>query len=432
MPRPSPYASSRLPDAPASLAPRPLSPDPAQPLPRVRVKSLSLNPTVYRKRIDEVERTARAGDLVAVHDDDERLLGYGLYNPKSEIAVRMVRFDGQLPDDAFWNELLQRAVSLRRDVLKLDASTDAYRVIYGESDGFPGLVVDKLGDVLSAEVFSLGMYQRAMEIVSRLAALLGTKHILIRPAPYSLSQEGWEAPGYASEELPSRTTIQEFGTRFRVQFNTGHKTGFFCDQRDNRRQLAAFCAGKSVLDLCCYTGGFAVQAKKLGNAAEVIGVDLDENSIAIAKENANLNQARVRFIHSDAFNYMRDMLAAGRQFDVVVLDPPKLIRSRAELEEGTRKHFSLNRLAMQLVAPGGLLLTCTCAGLLSAADFTNLVCTASRQCGRLLEPATEERPEKRGARVAQIVAKTGAAADHPIAAQCPETEYLQAIWLRLF
>lgn len=431
MPRPAPTSVPRIPDGPASVAPRPLSPDPAHTLPRVRVKSLSLNPTVYRKRIDEVERTARPGDLVAVHDDDEKLLGYGLYNPKSEIAVRMVRFDQQLPDDAFWNDLLIRAVALRRDVLKLDETTDAYRVIHAESDGFPGLVVDKLGDVLSAEVFSLGMYQRANDILERLTPLLGTKHTLIRPAPHSLSQEGWEAPGYASEGMPSRTTIQEFGTRFRVHFETGHKTGFFCDQRENRRQLATLCGGKSVLDLCCYTGGFAVQAKKLGNAAEVTGVDLDEHAIAMAKENANLNQARVRFVHSDAFNYMRDLIAAGRQFDVVVLDPPKLIRSRAELEEGTRKHFSLNRLAMQLVAPGGLLLTCTCAGLLSGPDFTNLVCTASRQCGRLLEPATAERPEKRGARTAQIIAKTGAASDHPIAAQCPETEYLQAVWMRL-
>lgn len=427
-----PTSSPRLPDGPVSLAPRSLTPDATQPLPRVRVKSLSLNPTVYRKRIDEVERTARPGDLVAVHDDDERLLGYGIYNPKSEIAVRMVRFDEQLPDDAYWNGLLSQAVSLRRDVLRLDETTDAYRVIHAESDGFPGLVVDKLGDVLSLEVFSLGMYQRAGDIAARLAPLLGTQHTLIRPAPHTLSQEGWEAPGYASEGMPSRTTIQEFGTRFRVHFATGHKTGFFCDQRDNRRLLASFCSGKSVLDLCCYTGGFSVQAKKLGNAAEVTGVDLDEHAIAMAKENANLNQARVRFVHSDAFNYMRDMLAAGRQFDVVVLDPPKLIRSRAELEEGTRKHFSLNRLAMQLVAPGGLLLTCTCAGLLSAADFTNLVCTASRQCGRVIEPATGERPEKRGARTAQILFKTGAAPDHPIATQCPETEYLQAIWLRLW
>jgi 23S rRNA (cytosine1962-C5)-methyltransferase len=419
------------PHGPAALQPRPLAPDATQPLPRVRVKSLSLNPTVYRKRIDEVERTARPGDLVAVHDEFERLLGYGLYNPKSEIAVRMVRFEPQLPDNAFWDDLLQRAVSLRRDLLKLDDVTDAYRVIHAESDGFPGLVVDKIGDVLSAEVFSLGMYQRAQDIAARLEPLLGTKHTLIRPAPYVLSQEGFEGPGFSSPDVPSRVTIQEFGTRFRVHFETGHKTGFFCDQRDNRRMLASFCAGKSVLDLCCYSGGFSVQAKKLGNAAEVTGVDLDENAVAMAKENANLNQARVRFVHADAFAYMRDMLSNGRQFDVVVLDPPKLIRNRDELDEGTRKHFALNRLAMQLVAPGGLLLTCTCAGLLSGEEFKNLVTTASRQCGRVIEPATEERPEKRGARVGQILFKTGAAADHPVATQCPETEYLQAMWLRL-
>jgi 23S rRNA (cytosine1962-C5)-methyltransferase len=415
-----------------SLAPRSLALDPAAPLPEVRVKSISLNPTVYRKRIDHVDRAAQMGDLVRVVDGDNRTLGFGLYNPKSEIAVRMVRFEEALPDEAFWDDLLSRAVSLRRVVLKLDAVADSYRVIHAESDGFPGMVVDKLGEVLAAEVYSPGMYQRATAILAKLQPMLGTQHTLIRPAPYTLSQEGWEAPGVASEGLPGRITIQEYGTRFRVQFESGHKTGFFCDQRENRKMLAGFCEGKNVLDLCCYSGGFSVQAKRLGGAAEVTGVDLDEKAIAIAKENANLNQVRVRFVHSDAFNYMRDMLSTGRQFDVVVLDPPKLIRSRAELEEGTRKHFSLNRLAMQLVAPGGLLLTCTCAGLLSGNDFTNLVCTAARQCGRVIEPATEERPEKRGARTAQILAKTGAAADHPVAAQCPETEYLQAIWMWLW
>ncbi len=413
------------------LAPRALAADTRQPLPRVRVKSLSLNPTVYRKRIDEVERTARPGDLVAVHDFEERILGYGLYNPKSEIAVRMVRFEPEPPDDTYWNELLTRAVALRREMLKLDEVTDAYRVLHAESDGFPGLVADKLGEVLSLEVFSLGMFQRAQEIAARLAPLLGTRHTLIRPAPHTLSQEGWEAPEFASEEMPKRVTIQEFGTRFRVQFDTGHKTGFFCDQRDNRRRLASFCGGKTVLDLCCYSGGFSVQAKKLGNAAEVTGVDLDENAIAMAKENANLNQARVRFVHSDAFNYLRDMLAAQRRFDVVVLDPPKLIRSRVELEEGTRKHFALNRLALQLVAPGGLLLTCTCAGLLSPEEFYKLLAAAARQCGRVIEEAVGDFPERRGARNVQIIAKTGAAADHPVHTQCPETEYLQAAWLRV-
>jgi 23S rRNA (cytosine1962-C5)-methyltransferase len=195
--------------------------------------------------------------------------------------------------------------------------------------------------------------------------------------------------------------------------------------------LASFCKNKTVLDLCCYTGGFAIQAKKLGGAAEVTAVDLDAGPLELAKENANLNQVRIKFAQADAFAYIRDMLANGRKFDVLVLDPPKLIRSRAELEEGTRKHFDLNRLAMRLVAPGGIMLSCTCAGLLPQDEFVRLLCAAARQAGPEVSPATAERGAWHAPRQVQILAKTGAAADHPIATNCPEGEYLSAVWMRL-
>jgi 23S rRNA (cytosine1962-C5)-methyltransferase len=195
--------------------------------------------------------------------------------------------------------------------------------------------------------------------------------------------------------------------------------------------LASFCQGKTVLDLCCYTGGFAIQAKKLGGATDVIGVDLDADPLELAKENANLNQVRIKFAQADAFAYIRDMFATGRTFDVVVLDPPKLIRSRAELEEGARKHFDLNRLAMRLVAPGGIMLSCTCAGLLSHDEFLRMIYASARQAGREIAPATEERGARHAARQVQILAKAGAAADHPVATNCPETEYLQAVFMRL-
>jgi 23S rRNA (cytosine1962-C5)-methyltransferase len=222
--------------------------------------------------------------------------------------------------------------------------------------------------------------------------------------------------------------MSEFGTKFRVRFAEGHKTGFFCDQRENRRKLATFCRDKSVLDLCCYTGGFALQAKQIGGAGDVAAVDLDESAIALAKDNARLNQARVNFIHADAFGYMRDMIANNRLYDVVVLDPPKLIRNRREIEEGTRKHLDLNRLALQLVKPGGLLLSCTCSGLLSHEEFLRLLQTAARQAFR--EPRASGAAAGASKSV-QILARTGAAADHPVALECPETDYLQAVWMRV-
>jgi 23S rRNA (cytosine1962-C5)-methyltransferase len=399
-------------------------------LPQVRLKSTSFHPFLYRRMVASADASAQPGDLVEVIDRDGQRFGYGLYNPRSEIVVRLLSYDEAPPDEAFWQTRLERAVQLRRELLRLDETTNAYRVVHAEGDGLTGLVVDRFGDVLSAEIFSLGMYQRAEALLARLSAFCGTRHTIISVDAQVHGQEGFLAESVASGGAPRQATITEHGTRFRVNFGDGHKTGYFCDQRDNRRQLAEFCRGKTVLDVCCYTGGFAVQAKRLGQAAEVTAVDLDEKAIALARDNAQLNQAKIDFIHADAFGYMRDMIANRRQYDVVILDPPKLIRSRRELEEGTRKHFDFNRLAFQLVRPGGLLLSCSCSGLLSEAEFLRLLYAAARQAA----PRTEELAARRSlkpARSVQLLAKTGASPDHPVAANCPETEYLRAAWMRV-
>jgi 23S rRNA (cytosine1962-C5)-methyltransferase len=391
---------------------------PSGKIPAVYVRAKILHPLIYRKRVDRAEG-AQAGDLVAVYNADRELSGYGLYNPRSEISVRMLWYGPDLPNQQSWRTKLERAVALRHDLLQLPTHTDAYRLVHAESDGLSGIVIDKLGDVLSAEAFSIGMYQRGQAILNELASICGTKHTLLQASPHFLSQEGCNPVSRASAELPSQITIEEYGTRFRVRFEEGHKTGFFCDQRENRKRLAEFCAGKDVLDLCCYTGGFAIQAARLGNAAQVTGVDLDHAPLKLAKENANLNQVRVKFAQADVFSYMRDMQNHGRQFDVVVLDPPKLIRTRTEIEEGTRKHFALNRLAMQLVRPGGILLSCSCAGLLQETEFVSLIVAASRRANDDGGPGREIR----------MLGKSGAAADHPVIGSCLETEYLKAVWM---
>lgn len=416
---------------------KPLAVDPTRGLPIVTVKSLTWYPLLYRKRLQRVDPKAGPGDLVAVYGppaegaSGETLLGYGIYNPRSEIAVRILRHGQDLPGEEFWGERLAEAVQLRRDLLRLDVVTDAYRVVHAEADGLSGLVVDRFGDVLSAEAFSLGMFQRAGALLERLGERLGTRTYRISGSPQFLAHEGVEPLDLESAGCPDRVTISEFGTRFRVKFSGGHKTGFFCDQRDNRRMLASYCEGRSVLDLCCYTGGFAVQAKVLGKAAEVTAVDLDEAPLAIARENANLNQVRLNLVQADAFVYMRDRLQHGHRYDVVVLDPPKLIRNRAELEEGTRKHFDLNKLAMQLVKPGGLLLTCSCAGLLEEAEFLKLLHAAARQAGPELPELTAAGKPRHAPREVQVLARTGAAPDHPVSWNVPETEYLKAVWLRM-
>ena len=403
-----------------------LGPRSSEPIPVLRLKSRSLHPLVYRKRIDSAEGV-RAGDLAAVYAPGEpQPFAYGICNPRSELFLRILWQGPQPPDDAAWRRKLQSAVDLRRQLLGLDAIGTARRLIHAESDGLSGLVVDEFNGVLSAEAFSLGMYQRGARLLQMLCELTGASHWMLRGSPQFLSQEGADPPVLTSPNCPDNVIIHEYGTRFRVRFSGGHKTGFFCDQRENRRRLAEFCGGKSVLDLCCYTGGFAVQAKTLGKAEDVTGVDLDEDPLKVARENANLNQARIRFVQADIFSYMRELLKNGRQFDVVILDPPKLIRSRTEIEDGTRKHYAMNRLAMRLVRPGGLLLSCSCAGLLPEPEFIQLLAAAARSSGEDLDGFG---PAATGPRSFRILARSGAAPDHPVWSNCLETDYLKAVWM---
>jgi len=409
----------------------PLAVEEPHALPKVVLGKRTSHPNVFRKRIVHLPSSLQTGQWVRVHtqedsESDDVPFAYGIYNAKSEIAVRLVCWSPQVPSVDHWDHKLRRAVSLRQETLQLDAYCDSYRVIHAEADGIPGLVVDRFADCLSAEIFSAAIAPRAQQIVQDLARILGAQHWLIQPGPFLLSQEGYDIGSHQGDGLPKSVVIREGLTRYVVDFSTGHKTGFFCDQRENRALLAQRCEGQSVLDVCCYTGGFAVKAAGEGKASSVVAVDLDAAPLEVAKHNAKLNNCAAKFTCADAFGYMRDMIRNGRTFDVVVLDPPKLIRNRSEIEEGTKKHFDLNRLAMQLVRPGGLMLTCSCAGLLSEQGFTKVVRAAGRSAFQPSE--LNPNPEPRNM---QLLSRSGAAACHPVSANCPETEYLKSIWLRM-
>jgi 23S rRNA (cytosine1962-C5)-methyltransferase len=397
----------RMPDRPLEL--------PGE-LPVVAVRAAGNHPFIYRKMvIGPVGPRPADGDLVRVVDRDHLPVGFGLWNSRSQISLRLLVTGVEPPGRSFWERRIDRAVALRRSMLGLEDVTNAYRVVHAEADGLSGLIIDRYDDVLSVEVFSLGMYQRIGSILPLVAERLGTSHARVNVDERIALAEDFTGRPLSSPNLPPRVTINEHGVRFRVMFEGSHKTGFFCDQRDNRRDLARFCADRSVLDVCCYTGGFGLHALVRGGASEVTGVDLDEKAIALARDNANANQVRPTLIHADAFGYMRQMAQNGRTFGVVVLDPPKLIPSRLDIAPGKRKYFDLNVLAMRLVEPGGLLLTCSCSGLLSSEEFVILLRAAARQAGRS----------------AQLLALTGASPDHPVALDALEGSYLKAAWLRM-
>jgi len=390
---------------------------PEEPLPTVAIRAAGTHQFVYRKMIEGPVGAAMPnhGDVVRVVDRHGQSLGYALWNGRSQICLRFLSHATAPPGREFWSSRIDRAAALRTTVLGLDRETNAYRVVHAEGDGLSGLVVDRFDDVLSVEVFSLGMYQRIGPILSLLSERLGTAHFRVGVDERVALQEDFSGRPLASEQLPPRITVHEHGIRYRIHFDEGHKTGFFCDQRDNRRDLARFCAGRAVLDLCCYTGGFGLNALIRGEAREVACVDLDEKAVALARENGNANHVRLDVVHADAFGYMRQMGLNGRTYGVVVLDPPKLIPDRLEIPAGKRKYFDLNVLAMKLIEPGGLLVTCSCSGLLDAPEFLALLGAAARNAGRQ----------------AQLLSLSGAAADHPVALDALEGAYLKAAWLRL-
>lgn len=383
----------------------------------IAVRSAGLHPYLFRKMIIGPRPGPRPDDggLVRVVDRDAIPLGYGLWNGESEIALRLIAGVGDPPGPEWWSERLDRAVALRRDLLAIDEVADACRLIHAEADGLSGLVVDRYADVLSAEVFSLGIYRRSAALLPALAGFSGAKHWRLRVDQRIAEAENFPGRPLGSPDCPDRVTIREHAIRYRVRFEGGHKTGFFCDQRDNRRDLAPFCRDRTVLDVCTYSGGFALNALIRGRAREVTAVDLDENAVASARENANLNQVRLGLVHADAFGYLRQMGVNGREFGVVVLDPPKLIASRSDFEVGLRKYNDLNTLAMKVAEPGGLLLTCSCSGLLPREEFLAILRSAARRAGRFV----------------QVLRVTGPAADHPVALEFPEGDYLKAAWLRV-
>lgn len=397
-----------------TITPAPPAPAPA-PLPVVtlKIERRSSHPWIFQKMVEKPAARIAPGSVVDVVERTGNWVARAFYNGHSRITLRVLTTNKDEAVDAeYFAKKIGAAVAFRRDVLQLDKVTNAYRLVHSEADGLSGLVVDRFGDTCVLEFFSAGMFKQRGVIMDALRGHFPNVRFYYFAEEHVGKQESFDCRPPAP---PPPDVITENGLRFRVAPGSKHKTGFFVDQRDNRELLSTFCGGKRVLDICCNTGGFGVYAKARGGAAEVVGLDLDEQAIDMAKQNAKLNAAAIRYIQADLFSWLRDVIPNGERFDTVVLDPAKLTRDREDVEGALKKYCDMNRLALQVVAPGGVFLTCSCTGLVSEADFLESIRRAAWQAGRTL----------------QIFKISGAGADHPFLLHVPEGRYLKAVFCRV-
>jgi len=371
------------------------------------------HPWIYQKMIEKPAVRPKPGSVVEIHDNSGAWIGRGFYNGHSRISLRVLTSDAHEPIDAQWfRRRIAQAVALRRETLRLDAVSDAWRVVHAEGDGLSGLVVDRYADLLVVEFFSAGMFRHREWIYEALREQFPDCRFYAFAEDHVQKQESFD---FRAPDAPPPAVITEYGVKFRASPGSGHKTGFFADQRDNREWFARHVAGARVLDLCCNSGGFGIYAKARGGADEVVGLDLDEEILAIAKKNAQLNDARVKFVQADLFPWLRDAAAGGERFDAVILDPAKMTRDREQVIPALKKYLDMNKLALSVAKPGGFFLSCSCTGLVSEEQFLDMLRRAAFYAGRTL----------------QVLKVSGAGADHPFMANVPESRYLKAAFCRV-
>jgi len=381
-------------------------------------KFASRHPWVFGKAIDRVEGEVADGAEVELVTHRGKFVARGLLNRRSRIQLRLYTWTpGEQFDEAFWRRRLKTALALRRQ-LGYDAPDGAARLVFSEGDGLSGLVVDRYRDYLAVQITSLGMEARLPVLCRLLVELTQARGIVIRTERGMNQAEGIELhDGLYWGQAPERDlVVNENGLRWQVDLLEGHKTGFYLDQRENRHVAAQFAKGRRVLDMFCYTGGFSIAASARGEAAEVVAFDSSPKAIALAQRNAQLNgAANIRFEVGEAFEALQGLAAAGERFGLVILDPPKFARTRAARHEALRAYHWLNRMGMDLTEPSGTLVTCSCSGVISREDFRDVLIGAAQQARRDV----------------QVLEQRGASPDHPVAVNCPETEYLKCFVCRV-
>jgi 23S rRNA (cytosine1962-C5)-methyltransferase len=369
---------------------------------------------IYAGFVHAVNGEPQAGDLVDVVTPNGRFYARGLYNPDSKIRIRIVTFEDEPIDEAFWRGRIAQALRLRQRVV---SETNAYRMVYGESDRLPGLIVDRYANLAVMQTLSVGMDRRKELLADLLCQEANVHRVYLRNDAKSRMLEGLPvATGFLRGDGPTTFEVQEGAARFLVDIAHGQKTGWFCDQRENRLAAARFASGAEVLEVFCHTGAFGIHAA-LGGAKSVEGLDVSEEALALARRQAQLNdvQDRCHYRAADAFDDMRQLEQAGRRYDLVLLDPPAFARSKQAVPRALAGYKDVNLLGIRLTRPEGILVTSSCSHHVSEQDLWRAIGQAAHDAKRQV----------------RLLEQRGQASDHPILASMPETRYLKCFILQV-
>ncbi|ELM0339446.1 class I SAM-dependent methyltransferase [Vibrio vulnificus] len=372
------------------------------------------HPWIFSRGIDRVEGNPQLGETVDVYGHDGKWLAKAAYSPESQIRARVWSFEKQYINKAFFVKRIQDAQLLREDVIERDGLT-GYRLIAAESDGMPGVTIDRYQNFFVCQLLSAGAEHQKQNIVDALIEVFPDCNVYERSDVSVRKKEGLqETTGVLHGEMPPKSVvIEENGVKISVDIVGGHKTGFYLDQRDSRQQAMKYVKDKEVLNCFSYTGGFGLYALK-GGAKRVINADVSQPALDTAKFNAELNEfdiskKRAVFLNADVFKLLREYRDQGTKFDVVIMDPPKFAESKAQLNGACRGYKDINMLAMQILNPGGTLLTYSCSGLMDQVLFQKIIADAAVDAGRSVK----------------FVERFEQAADHPTDTAYPEGFYLK-------
>ena len=384
-----------------------------------REKSLlRRHPWLFSGAIARAEGNPDSGDTVAVRSGSGEFLAWAAYSPASQIRARVWSWDeNEKIDSGFLQERLRRAHAARERLIPAETS-DAMRLVHGESDGLPGVIVDRYGEVAVLQLLSAGAERWRAELARGVRELTGCACVYERSDADVRELEGLPVrSGVLYGELPAAgVQLREHDLSYGVDVAAGHKTGFYLDQRDNRKRIGELARDRDVLNCFCYTGGFTLNALA-GGAKAVLSLDSSAGALAQARDNLarnGLDAARAEWQEADVFRHLRVLRDQGRSFDLVVLDPPKFAPTAAFAEKAARGYKDINLLALKLLRPGGLLASFSCSGGVSAELFQKIL------AGAALDAGAE----------ASIVGRFGAAADHPVLLSFPEGDYLKGLLLR--